>query len=77
MCHGREVQLAQVNEPKQALALFSGFGSEIIRMALVLALEPGWVFCHVDIDPLFVVIKEDTEGWFGHFSASKNFIVAR
>jgi hypothetical protein len=36
-------------------------------MTLVLTFEPGRIFCHIDIDPLFVVVKEDTEGWFGHF----------
>ena len=66
--HGRKIQLAKVDIPKQALALFSGFSGDVVGVALVFSFEPGWVFRHVDVDPLFVVVEKDTEGRFGHFS---------
>ena len=69
MCHGGEVQFAQVNVPEQALPLLSGFRPDVICVALIFAFEPEWVFCHVDIDPLFIVIEEDAEGRFGHFDS--------
>jgi hypothetical protein len=57
------------------LALFSVFSPDIVGVTLVLPFEPGGVFCHVDVDPLFVVVKVDTEGRFGHFfGLSKNNI---
>ena len=73
MRHGREVQLAQVDITEEALPLFPGFGCNVVGVALVLSFKPGGVFCHIDIDPLFVVVEEDAEGWFCHFFGLSGF----
>ena len=68
MCHGGEVQFAQVDIAEQALPLFAGFRRDVVGMALVFALEMSGALRHMDIDPLLVIVKVDSECWFRHMS---------
>lgn len=67
MRHGGEVQFAQVDMTEQPLALFPCFGGDVVGVALVFALEPGWAFGNIHVDPLPVAVEVDTKSWFGHF----------
>ena len=64
VCHGGEVQFAEVDIAKETLPLLAGFRRDVIGMALILALERGGILRNVNVDPLPVVIKEDSESWF-------------
>ena len=64
VCHGRKVQFTQVDIPKQPLSLLAYFRCDVIGVALVPALEPGWAIGDIDVKPLAVFIKMDAENGF-------------
>lgn len=69
VCHGGEVQLTQIYITKKSLPLLALLSRDVVRVALVLALEVGGVVGNIDVDPLFVVVEIDAEIRFCHFLA--------
>ena len=74
MRHGGKVQFAKVNIPKQPPSLLAYFRCNVVCMALIPALESGRVIGYIDVEPLAIVIKMDSEGGFRHFLRPLHFV---